>query len=128
MEALPELVFSDMDGTWLATDKSVPEACARALDALAEVGIGFVPCTGRPAGAIPAELLEHPATRYAASANGAVVWELGQGPGGAKGSRRRDSPGKSIRGPGLTLIPVPTQTDESGGRREGGAGRTGRGS
>ena len=79
MEALPRLVFSDLDGTWLAADKSMPEVNGRALDALAELGTGFVPCTGRPVGAIPAELLAHPSVRYAASANGAVVWEVSHG-------------------------------------------------
>lgn len=70
------VVFSDLDGTFLATDKSVPAENLRALDALAERGGVFVPCTGRFVRTIPQELLDHPATRFVAHTNGAVVCEV----------------------------------------------------
>ena len=70
------IVFADMDGTFLATNKDVPLRNLEALDLLAERGIPFVPCTGRPVSAVPHELLAHPATRYAVGSNGSVVFDV----------------------------------------------------
>ena len=67
------IVFSDMDGTFLTTDKRVSEGSMQALDKLAEHGIEFVPCTGRALVGIPQEVLAHPSVHYAVSSNGAVV-------------------------------------------------------
>ncbi len=71
-QTLP-LVFSDLDGTFLYTDKSVPQLNLKALDVLAEHGGVFVPCTGRFVRTIPSEILNHPATRFVAHTNGAVI-------------------------------------------------------
>ena len=65
-----------MDGTLLASDKSIPAVNLRALDVLGELGIPFVPCTGRPVSAVPRSILGHDAVRYAIAANGAVVIDL----------------------------------------------------
>lgn len=73
------IVFADMDGTFLATDKSVPAANLRLLDELVARNIPFVPCTGRPISGIPEELLAHPATKYAVGANGAVIVDVASG-------------------------------------------------
>lgn len=70
------IVFADMDGTFLATDKSVPSANLLALDELARRGVPFVPCTGRPVSAVPHELMDHEATCYAVGSNGAVVYDV----------------------------------------------------
>lgn len=70
------IFFSDMDGTFLTDDKAVSPASRRALDAIAAAGMEFVPCTGRAAGGIHAELLAHPAVRHIVSSNGAMVMEL----------------------------------------------------
>lgn len=70
------IVFVDMDGTFLAEDKSIPAENMRALDLLVERGIPFVPCTGRPVRGVPQELLGHPATCYAVGSNGAVVYDV----------------------------------------------------
>lgn len=67
------IVFSDMDGTFLTTDKRVSEGSMQALDKLAVHGIEFVPCTGRALVGIPQEVLAHPSVHYAVSSNGAVV-------------------------------------------------------
>ena len=77
--ALPRMVFADMDDTFLARDKHVPQANMVLLDELARRGSCFVPCTGRPIDAVPAEVLAHPATRYAVGANGALVMDVTQG-------------------------------------------------
>ena len=71
-----KMVFADMDGTFVAADKSVPGKNLRALDALAGLKIPFVPCTGRPVSAVPHKIREHRATRYAIGANGAVIQDM----------------------------------------------------
>ncbi|SER31621.1 HAD family hydrolase [Parafannyhessea umbonata] len=74
--AAPRIVFADMDDTFLSTDKTVCRENLELLDRLAEKGVPFVPCTGRTWRALPAEVLLHPATRYAVTSDGAVVMEL----------------------------------------------------
>ena len=69
-------VFADLDGTWLATDKSVPPANDLALDRLLAAGGTFVPCTGRNASMVPGEVLRHPSCRLAIAANGAAAYEV----------------------------------------------------
>lgn len=64
------IFFSDLDGTYLTSRKEIPAGNLAALDAIYEAGAQFVPCTGRSLAAIPKALLEHPAARYAVSANG----------------------------------------------------------
>ncbi|WP_077598251.1 HAD family hydrolase [Olsenella urininfantis] len=75
----PRLVFSDMDWTFLAEDKSVPAGNAEALDLLAQRSIGFVPCTGRAWAVVPRELVSHPCVRYAIVSNGAMVMDVRSG-------------------------------------------------
>ena len=70
------IFFSDLDGTFMTSTKQIHPQNARALDAIAEAGMQFVPCTGRPAHGIDREILRHPACRFAISANGAAVHEL----------------------------------------------------
>ena len=71
------LVFSDMDGTFVTDDKNIPQQNLAALDALYARHAGwFVPCTGRPASALPPELLAHPACRFVVSANGGQIHEV----------------------------------------------------
>ena len=69
-------VFADMDGTFLADDKSVPVQNMRMLNMLADLQIAFVPCTGRPVSAVPQELRDHRATCYAVGSNGAVIYDI----------------------------------------------------
>ena len=71
------IVFCDMDGTFLRSDKSVPQENLVMLDWLAGHGITFVPCTGRPASAVPEVVRTHPSCRYVVASNGAVVEETG---------------------------------------------------
>ena len=95
------IVFSDMDGTFVHTDKSVPAANLAALDALGAHGGVFVPCTGRPAHMLPAELLDHPATRYAVSTNGACVSEAVDAAGGTVGDGMPTREWRRVRSVGL---------------------------
>lgn len=73
------IVFSDMDGTLLTSDKQMSAATWAMLDELARRGIEFVPCTGRPLSGIFEPILAHPAVHYAVCANGASVWQLDAG-------------------------------------------------
>ncbi len=75
----PRLVCSDLDDTFLKVDKSIPAANMDLLAMLAERSIPFVPATGRSFAGIPAEILEHPATRYAICANGTGVFDAASG-------------------------------------------------
>lgn len=70
------IVFSDMDGTLLTTDKQMSDGTWAMLDELARRGIEFVPCTGRPLSGVFAPILAHPAVHYAVCANGASVYRL----------------------------------------------------
>ena len=71
-----KLVFTDLDGTFVDSQKLVPERNAHVLDLAAERGVQFVPCTGRNANGILPELANHPAVRYAICCNGALVVDL----------------------------------------------------
>ena len=70
------IVFSDMDGTLLTSDKQMSDATWAMLDELARRGIEFVPCTGRPLSGVFEPILAHPAVHYAVCANGASIWQL----------------------------------------------------
>ena len=70
------IIFADMDGTFLASSKAVPSLNMRLLDVVAERGSIFVPCTGRPVSAVPAEVLAHDATRYVVASNGSVIYDV----------------------------------------------------
>ena len=70
------IVFSDMDGTLLTSDKQMSDATWAMLDELARRGIEFAPCTGRPLSGVFEAILAHPAVHYAVCANGASVWQL----------------------------------------------------
>ena len=72
------IVFSDMDGTLLTSDKQMSEGTWAMLDELARRGIEFVPCTGRPLSGVFAPILAHPAVHYAVCANGASVYKLSE--------------------------------------------------
>lgn len=71
-----KLVFSDMDDTFVAPDKTIPPDNLRVLDLLAERGVEFVPCTGRSASGLPPELTSHPCVRHAVCGGGALTYDV----------------------------------------------------
>lgn len=73
---IPSIVFSDMDGTFLASDKTVPAANLVVLDELARRGIPFVPCSGRAQSGLMTEVVAHEATRYVVCSNGATILRI----------------------------------------------------
>ncbi len=68
-----KLVFVDMDGTFLDSHKAVDEKNELALAAADELGVQFVPCTGRNVNGVPAQMVAHDCVRYAVCCNGALV-------------------------------------------------------
>lgn len=70
------IFFSDMDGTFLTSDKRISEASWAALDAIHAAGMYFVPCTARAFNGLDPQLLAHPAVRYVVASNGASVVDL----------------------------------------------------
>lgn len=74
--AFLKIVFSDLDGTLLGSNKEISPRTMRTLDTLAARGIEFVPCSGRPTTGLPKELLAHPAVNYAICANGVATYRI----------------------------------------------------
>ncbi len=72
-------VFVDLDDTFLAPDKSIPEPNMRLMDALAARGIELVPCTGRHVGGVPAAMRSHACVRHVVASNGGIVHNLERG-------------------------------------------------
>ena len=72
------IAFSDLDGTLLVSDKSISPQTFAALDAMAERGLEFVPCSGRPVVGLPPELLAHPSVHYASCGNGSRICRIGE--------------------------------------------------
>lgn len=69
------LIAFDLDGTFLADDKSIPEKNLRALERAAEQGAYIVPATGRIYGGVPEALRRLPFIRYYITVNGAYVYD-----------------------------------------------------
>lgn len=70
-----KLVFSDLDGTFLTSEKTITAENARIMDAMRERGVLFVPCTGRNIADIPQEILAHPSVSHAVCCNGALIFD-----------------------------------------------------
>lgn len=70
-----KIIFSDLDGTLLNSDKHISEANLRALHTAAEHGVLVVPATGRFYNGMPEEVRTLPFLRYAVTVNGAEVYD-----------------------------------------------------
>ena len=80
--ALPPLsqvrmVITDMDGTLVADDKSLPEGLAEAIDGLAAHGIPLVPASGRQLASLRRTFADFPAVQTFVAENGAIAWSDG---------------------------------------------------
>lgn len=69
------LIAFDLDGTFLDSEKNIPERNMAALKATAEKGVYAVPATGRIFAGIPEELKSAPFIRYYVCINGAYVYD-----------------------------------------------------
>lgn len=68
-----KIVCSDLDGTLLNSKSEVSAENLAAIEAVAEMGVHFVPSTGRTFAELPPEIRNHPAIRYVIYSNGAAV-------------------------------------------------------
>lgn len=71
-----KMIGFDLDGTILHDYTHISQRVLDALEAAHKAGVVLVPSTGRPRSAIPERVLELPFIRYAATSNGAVVYDL----------------------------------------------------
>ena len=71
-----KLIATDLDGTFLYDDKTVPEENLKAFAECAARGIEVVPATGRIIRGIPEELRNLPGVRYIIATNGAIIIDL----------------------------------------------------
>lgn len=72
------LIASDLDGTLLRNDKSLSEKTVEAIRKAGELGIRFVPSTGRAFEAVPQNVRELPGVEYVITSNGAAIYSLSQ--------------------------------------------------
>ncbi|MDR1767899.1 MAG: Cof-type HAD-IIB family hydrolase [Propionibacteriaceae bacterium] len=88
------LVATDLDGTLLASDKTVSARTRRAIAAAEAAGVHVVANTGRSLSTIPEDVLDTAIT-YALASNGAVGYQFGaagddgQALGGGRAAERR---------------------------------------
>ena len=71
-----KLIALDLDGTTINNDRVISERNRRAMAAAAERGINIVVATGRPLGALPEDVFEIEAIRYALTSNGASITDI----------------------------------------------------
>ena len=69
------LVASDLDGTLLNKNKEITPRLFEALEKLDELGIYFIPSTGRPFGTVPKAIKELPFLKYVITSNGATIYD-----------------------------------------------------
>lgn len=70
-----QILFCDLDGTLLRSDKALAPATRAALERAVRQGVEFVPATGRFFSGMPAVVRELPFLRYAVLMNGALVYD-----------------------------------------------------
>lgn len=70
-----KIVASDLDGTFLKSDRTVSEENWQAVEEMTKRGVQFVPCTGRTLYEMDPEIRDHPAVRYIIHSDGAVIYD-----------------------------------------------------
>lgn len=74
-----KLIAFDLDGTTLIDHQYLSPQNQEALTAAAEKGVCLVPASGRMRDFLPEAITALPGVRYAITANGAAVYDLGSG-------------------------------------------------
>ena len=67
------IIASDLDGTLLNDKKEVSPENIAAIARMAELGVYFVPCSGRTLSEIPENVKSIPSVRYIIHSDGAVI-------------------------------------------------------
>lgn len=70
-----KLIASDLDGTLLDSKGKLSSENSKAITELANMGVIFVPTTGRAFYEMPECIRNHPDIRYFISSNGAVIYD-----------------------------------------------------
>lgn len=71
-----KLIFTDLDGTLLNSEKKISPANYAAMEQAAAKGIYIVPCTGRFFGSVPEPIRALPFLRYIITINGAEIYDI----------------------------------------------------
>ena len=71
-----KLIALDMDGTTLNNEGKISGRNRKTLEKAAPKGVNIVIATGRPRSALPKDVLEIGAIRYALTSNGARITDL----------------------------------------------------
>lgn len=70
-----KIIACDLDGTLLNNDMAVSAENFEAIRRMSEIGVQFVPTTGRAFGEMPENLRACPYIRYYINSNGAVIFD-----------------------------------------------------
>ena len=73
------MIGLDLDGTFLDSNKEIPEENIKAVTEALERGICVLPVTGRPFAAVPQEILTCAPFRYCIASGGACLYDLKEG-------------------------------------------------
>ncbi|MBR4461443.1 MAG: HAD family hydrolase [Erysipelotrichaceae bacterium] len=69
------VIACDLDGTLLRDDKTISEETVNELKRISDLGVIFLPSTGRTHRELPSVLMELPFLRYALCCNGGAVYD-----------------------------------------------------
>ncbi len=72
---IPLIVFTDLDDTFLSSNKIIPMENKEILDTLFHRNIYFVPCTGRAFAALPKEIVNISEIKFIICADGAAIYK-----------------------------------------------------
>ena len=70
-----KLIASDLDGTLLTPQKTVSQENEAAIRELCELGVHFVPCSGRAYEQMPSFIRSNPYVRYYIYSDGAGIYD-----------------------------------------------------
>ena len=74
-----KIVASDLDGTLLGLDQRASQENLDAIREITELGVEFIPATGRCLGEMPGDVSDCPDVRYIITSDGAAVWDKAEG-------------------------------------------------
>ncbi len=70
-----KIIASDLDGTLLNSKSAISDENNKAIETLYNMGVNFVPCTGRSYSELSEELKNNPNIRYYILTNGAMIYD-----------------------------------------------------
>lgn len=78
MKIRAKMIGMDLDGTLLTTQKTLLPYTRKILRRAIDQGMIVLPVTGRPFSGLPEEIVHFPGMRYAVTANGGRILDIGQ--------------------------------------------------